>query len=104
MAPFLQSSGTVKNRPGLVLRILPRFGDPLVCGISTQLHQEIAGLDERIGPGDVDFAGSGLHAESVVRLTYLAVLSRHSVLGKTGFVSSERHRRLLHTLADYLVR
>jgi mRNA interferase MazF len=87
----------------MVLRVLPRFRDLLVCGISTQLHQEVVGIDERIGPSDTDYAGSGLRAESVIRLTYLAVLSRHSVLGNTGFVSAERHHRLLRTLAEYLV-
>lgn len=36
-----QADGTLKNRPVLLLRRLPRFNDFLVCGISTQLTQEV---------------------------------------------------------------
>lgn len=55
-----QADGTVKPRPALVLRQLPGFGDWLVCGISTQLHQCVTGFDETIASGDADFASSGL--------------------------------------------
>lgn len=44
-----QADGVSKVRPGgappaLVLRLMPPFGDRLVCGISTQLHQALLGF------------------------------------------------------------
>jgi len=39
LTPLPQADGAVKNRPALLLRELPPFGDFLSCGISTQLHQ-----------------------------------------------------------------
>lgn len=59
LTPLPQADGQVKNRPAIVLRTMPPHGDLLVCGISTQLHQEVVGFDETIKPGDLDFASSG---------------------------------------------
>ena len=39
-----QANGSVKNRPTIILREMPPFQDMLVCGISTQLHQEVPDL------------------------------------------------------------
>lgn len=68
LAPIPQADGSVKNRPAVVLREMPRYRDLLVCGVSTQLHQRVAGFDEIISPGAADFAASGLLAESLIRL------------------------------------
>jgi hypothetical protein len=43
----------VKNRPAVVLRVMPQYGDLLVCGIS---------FDETIQPGDPDFVGGAIGA------------------------------------------
>jgi len=99
-----QADGTVKNRPAIVLREMPRFRDLLVCGVSTQLHQRVDGFDEIISPNDPDFATSGLLSESLIRLGFLAVLPRKSIPGTIGSISSDRHKRLLQTLSDYLVQ
>lgn len=48
LAPLPQADGQIKNRPVFLLRRLPPFGDFLVCGISTQLQQRVAGFDEVI--------------------------------------------------------
>jgi mRNA interferase MazF len=40
-----QADGLIKPRPAVLLRQMPPFGDWLVCGISTQLHQRVADLD-----------------------------------------------------------
>ena len=53
---------------------MPPYGDLLVCGVSTQLRQRVAGFDDQIGPGDPDFRASGLKAPSLIRLGFLAVL------------------------------
>ena len=62
LAPLPQADGQIKNRPVALLRRLPPFGDFLVCGISTQLHQRVAGFDEEIAAADPEFAASGLKA------------------------------------------
>jgi len=104
LTPVPQADGTVKNRPAIVLREMPRFRDLLVCGVSTQLHQRVDGFDEIISPNDPDFATSGLLSESLIRLGFLAVLPRKSIPGTIGSISSDRHKRLLQTLSDYLVQ
>lgn len=102
LTPIPQADGVVKNRPVIVLREMPRYRDLLVCGVSTQLHQQVENFDEVISTSDVDFESSGLLAESLIRLGFLAVLPRKNVAGSIGAVSKERHERLLKTLADYL--
>ena len=62
LTPLPQADGQIKNRPAIILREMPPHGDFLVCGVSTQLHQEAAGFDDPIRPGDADFANSGLKA------------------------------------------
>jgi mRNA interferase MazF len=101
-AALHQSDQQKKKRPIIILRELPFHGDFLVCGVSTHLHQQIPAFDELISPGDPDFKSSGLLAQSVIRLGFLAVVGRREIVGAIGSVSPERHRRLLETLSDYL--
>ncbi len=103
LTPLPQADGRIKNRPALVLRQMPPFGDFLVCGISTQLHQRVASFDEIIASEDADFASSGLLQESLIRLGFLAVLSSGQIAGSIGKISPERHRRLLQILSNYLI-
>jgi mRNA interferase MazF len=97
-----QADGKRKNRPALLLRKMPRYGDFLVCGISTQLHQVIPDFDEIIEVDDVDFIESGLRQASLVRLSFLAVVRQQTLLGVLGSVSADRHQRLLSNLSLYL--
>ena len=94
--------GQIKNRPVVLLRRLPPFGDFLVCGISTQLHQRVAGFDEEIAAGDPEFAAAGLKAASLIRLGFLAVVPDSALLGTIGSLSSTRHLRLLANLCRHL--
>jgi len=103
LTPIPQADGTIKNRPVILLRELPPYRDFLVCGISTQLHQQVPGFDDIISPTDPDFAASGLRSQSLIRDSFLAVLPRNQIIGSIGAISSERHQRLLKTLSDYLV-
>jgi mRNA interferase MazF len=98
-----QADGAPKKRPALLLRELPPFGDYLACGISTQLHQALPEFDEVISRTDADFADSGLLADSVIRLTFLAVLPRQRIVGSIGQVAATRRARLLQTLSQHLV-
>lgn len=104
LTPIPQANGVVKNRPVIVLREMPPHRDLLVCGVSTQLHQRVKDFDEIISPTEADFALSGLKSESLIRLGFLAVLTRGSIIGTIGSISPERHKRLLKTLSNYLVK
>jgi len=81
---------------------MPPYGDFLVCGVSTQLRQEVAEFDDPIGPGDPDFLASGLKAPSLIRLGFLAVLPASGLLGAIGSISEDRHERLLERLSNHL--
>ena len=76
LTPVPQENGAIKNRPAIILREMSPYKDLLVCGISTQLHQRVPDFDEIISPSDTDFVASGLRAESLIRLGFLAVLYR----------------------------
>jgi mRNA interferase MazF len=104
LSPLPQADGWAKNRPCVALRRMPGFGDWLVCGISTQLRQEVPGFDESVRPGDADFPASGLKAASLIRLGFLAVLPEDRLLGAIGALAPERPQRLLGRLSAYLTQ
>jgi mRNA interferase MazF len=104
LTPVPQANGVIKNRPAIFLREMPPYRDMLVCGVSTQLHREVTGFDEVIGPTDPDYPATGLRSASLIRLGFLAVLPRSAVLGSIGAISSKRHKRLLKKLAEYLIK
>src|SRR5689334_1936195 len=103
LTPVPQADGSLKNRPAVILRAMPPFGDVLVCGISTQVQHEVAGFDEVISSTDADFVASGLRTTSLIRLGFLSVLPINRIIGTIGSISSERHKRLLQNLADHLI-
>ncbi len=104
LTPIPQADDNVKNRPAVVLREMPLYGDMLVCGVSTQLHHYVQGFDEIIALTDADFTSSGLVAASLIRLGFLVVLPRQNIAGSIGSIAPERHRRLLAALSNYLLR
>lgn len=102
LTPLPQADGRIKTQPAISLRVMPSFGDILVCGVSTQLHQQVPGFDEIIAISDADFAASGLRLSSVIRLDLLTVQPLIDIGGVIGIIFAERHERLLHRLSDYL--
>lgn len=102
LVPLTQVDGKVKPRPVVVLRQLPGFGDWLVCGVSTQLHQMVAGFDEQVSANDLDFPLSGLTQPSLIRLSFLQSVPLSTIMGRIGAISPERHHRLLTNLARHL--
>jgi len=102
LAALPQADEQKKKRPIVVLRELPFAGDFLVCGVSTQLQQQVPSFDDLISPNDPDFKSSGLLTRSLIRLGFLSVLNRKEMAGAIGSISPERHRRLLRNLSDYL--
>lgn len=81
---------------------MPPFGDWLICGVSTQLHQAVAGFDDVIELSHPDFRRSGLKAPSIIRLGFLTVLPADRFLGILGSLSRERHAKLLQRLPAFL--
>ena len=102
LAALIQTDGAVKNRPAIVLRKMPPFGDLLVCGISSQLRQAVPGFDDIIDTTHPDFIASGLKTASVIRLGFLAALPANQFAGAIGAISAERHKLLLTRLSDHL--
>ena len=98
-----QGDGRAKIRPAVLLRQLPGFGDWLVCGISTKLHQAIPDFDDVIQRGDADFASSGLLSDSLIRLAFLTSFPDNQIPGAIGSISAQRLARLLQRLSVYLV-
>jgi mRNA interferase MazF len=103
LTPLPQADGKIKNRPAVYLREMPPFRDALVCGVSTQIHKLAPDFDDLIIKQDSDFPDSGLVTDSLIRLGFLTVLPRRSIIGSIGSISPERHRRLLSRLSEYLV-
>ena len=96
-----QSRG--KLRPALVLRQLPGlYNDWLICMISTQLTQQIDGLDEQIREDDRDFKDSGLKIASLFRVSRIAVVEESIFLGVIGAVSTDRLTRIKNSLANWM--
>ena len=48
LTPFRQTDGKTKNRPAIVLRVMPPFGDLLICGISRQLRHRVTGVNRQM--------------------------------------------------------
>lgn len=99
-----QADGQLKNRPAVFLRELPPYTDLLICGVSTQLHQQVIDFDDLITAIDADFVTSGLKAASLIRLGFLSVVPQNRIIGSIGSISTERHRRLLQNLANHLLK
>jgi len=102
LVSLTQADGKIKPRPAVALRQMPGFGDWLVCGVSTQLHQMVAGFDEQVFPNDPDFPLSGLTQPSLIRLNFLQSVPLSTIMGRIGALSQERHHRLLTNLARHL--
>ena len=102
LARIQQADGLAKLRPVLILKLMPPDGDWLVCGISSQLQQEVAGFDHVLAAGDPDFAASGLKASSVIRLGFLATLPGSAFAGRLGAVPPRLLSLLRHRLAVHL--
>ena len=93
-----QSDGAIKQRPVLLLRQMPGYGDFLVCGISSQLRQYVKGFDEVLQPT----ANNQLRAVSVIRLSNLITLSAQDIDRAIGYIPDALHEDLLRRLADHL--
>lgn len=99
---LVQTDGIGKIRPALVLKVLPKYGDVLVCGISSRLYQEQKGIDEILDADASYFADTGLHQTSLVRLLLVGVQEQTEVLGSLGKIPADLHLELMRRLANFL--
>ncbi|MBM2813962.1 MAG: PemK-like protein [Ignavibacteria bacterium] len=104
LASLLSSDGKFKKRPTLILKVLPKYGDLLLCGVSTQIHQLIPEFDLMLSTNSKDFPISGLLKESIIRLSYLTVLPQEFIEGKIGYITNESHKLLINRLCNYLIK
>jgi mRNA interferase MazF len=96
-------SGALKLRPALLLAHLPGpYQTLLLCGISTQLHHLLAQWDELMQTSDSDFGASGLHRDSIIRLSYLHAADPSEIAGRIGSIDAARMNRLRQRLSDHL--
>lgn len=80
-----------KLRPALVIANLPGpLHDILACGVSSNVDAMVHGWDELVAADASDFAGSGLHQTSIVRLSYINALASEDARGVIGRISFER--------------
>jgi mRNA interferase MazF len=91
-----------KLRPALLIKIAPPYGDFILCGITTQLQNNVADVDELIGSTDPDFVQSGLKQTSLVRAAFLVTLVPEDIVGKLGEIAPERLARIQHNLARFI--
>ena len=102
VADLPQADGRTKPRPVLLLRQLPGFGDFLVCGVSTQIHQAQADFDWIIADTDTFFEATGLQTSSVIRLNFLSTLPTRRMTRHLGRVPATILATLQSNLASYL--
>jgi len=99
---MLQQNGKRKRRPALILKVILPFQDCLICGISSQLHQEVKGLDFVLKKENPAFKDSGLKTDSLFRLGFLTTISRNRIPGKIGSIPVEMQEELLLRLTGLL--
>ncbi|MBE0509758.1 MAG: type II toxin-antitoxin system PemK/MazF family toxin [Chromatiales bacterium] len=100
--PYTDLSGA-KLRPVLLLQEAPGGNDDwLVCMISTQLHQAVAGFDELLQAEDDDYVSSGLKSPSVLRLSRLALLHGSLMPGAIGRIGMSRLHRVRCRIAEWV--
>lgn len=70
--------------------------------ISSQIHQEVPGLDVVLQPSDPDFGRTGLKKPSVIRVTRLAVVASGTLQGAVRTLVEPRLRGIRARLAEWL--
>lgn len=92
-----------KLRPALILAVAPgHHADLLLALISSRTYQAVPQFDEIIDPADLDYADTGLKAQSVVRLARLACVEDSVISARLGGISPQRLQKVKKRLADWL--
>ena len=93
-----------KLRPALILRAFPKYGDLLVCGITSRTSQFIPDFDILLDENHPYFLASGLKISSIFRLNMLTMLAAKNIAGTLGALDHATHFSLLKNLSDYLLK
>ena len=101
LTPVPQADGQFKNRPALFLRTMPPYNDALVC---ENQYATATGFDEVVRRQDADFPNSGLAADSLIRLGFLALIPQKKIIGSIGAIAAGRHQQLLKNLSRHLFK
>lgn len=105
---FEPADDTRKKRPAIILCKVPPYDDFLCCAVTSKLQHEVTHLDEVIHQGDEereadeDFAASGLHVTSLIRVAFLGYYRAEHFHGHLGTISQERLHRLRGKLVALL--
>lgn len=94
---LIQPDGSRKDRPALLIKEVPPFGDWIVAAITSQQRNPINGVDILIEDSHYAFNVTGLRKSSLLRLGFLNTLNKALVIGKigelpTGMMSEVRGR------------
>jgi mRNA interferase MazF len=101
-AALNQVDNKIKFRPVLLIKKMPPFGDWLVCGITSQLKNEVSNFDLKLNEDDSDFDETGLVQTSLIRLGFLAVIPENIIEGTIGKISENKFKEILNNLINHL--
>ena len=80
----------------------PSFGTFVTLMTGWILSHRHRYVTELIQSSDADFVSSGLHRDSVIRLSYLYAADGTEIAGAIGSIDPSRLQRLQQRLADHL--
>ena len=92
-----------KRRPAVLIKCVGnKFGDWVVCMVSTQLHHCVEGLEVVITAHESDFSSTGLRADSLLRTSRLVVVSESVFELKLGTLPPRCLREVKERLAHWI--
>ncbi len=97
-----QADDQVKVRPALLLKPIRPHSDWLLCAISTQLHNEVAGLDVLIDVEYPDFGQARFLKPSIIRVVKLHTMPEARIEGSIGTVSDATYNTVMDNLIHFL--
>lgn len=94
--------GSYKDRPALIINFFPPYNDCLLCGISSQLHQNIKEVAFLLSDDKSYFRETGLFKSSIIRLNYLVMLPEDMINGKIGLIPDLIYKEILNKLIELI--
>jgi len=96
--PFTDLS-VIKRRPALVVSSIKELQDDVVVAfISSKIPPSLSETDYLLEESHKDFADTGLHKTSVIKMDKLVTINKNVFTGELGFVSERILNELLKRL------
>jgi mRNA interferase MazF len=93
-----------KRRPAVLIKCVGnKFGDWVVCMVSTQLQHCVEGLEVVITAREPDFSSTGLRADSLLRTSRLVVVSESVFELELGTLPPRCLRKVKERLARWII-